>query len=292
MNGLSFKTYLLGFNILFLTLNPLFSQDSDQYYEDFDRTYLQSGTLLFGANWNRFEPLFDRLNFDIFEETAYDFSGTIFADSTNFVSRSNYFGLGFNINGVQCLMSGGFRQSNTLNLFNLGFGMGFNHVLHFDYRTGQPKVWFEGLVNYNYINSRLTLRRLEVTQPPMAFFDGVQFPDIGIVVNGNYRLNVEAHYHLLEPVMAFNFALSKSFGLRFAAAYSLLLNQPNANFLLRFRPDPSDNSLAQAEEKTFEKTLDQINLDNRTMETFPLDLRRFNFNVWLVLRINGSGGNG
>jgi hypothetical protein len=261
----------------------------EQYYEDYDRTYFQSGTLIIGMHFNKFEPLFAKLNFNVPEESgAYDFTGVIDADSTNFIRRSNYFGLGFNINGVQFLMSGGFRRSNALNIFNLGFGIGFNHVLHFDYMSGQPKVWFEGLLNYNYINSKILLKSYKITQPPMAFFNGTQFPDIGIVVDGTYKLNIESQRHILEPVAALNFALSRAFGLRFGAAYSFFLNPSQANFLLRFSPNPKDNSLARPDKLAFDNALAKINLDNRRMDSFPLNMSRWNFNVSLVFRLLGS----
>lgn len=280
---------LLIIPVLALLLCRNLTQAQEQYYEDYDRTYLQSGTLMFGMHFNKFEPLFDKLNFNLLEESgAYDFTGVIDADSTNFIRRSNYFGLGFNINGIQFLMSGGFRRSSALNIFNLGFGIGFNHVLHFDYKSGQPKVWFEGLMNYNYMNSKMQLKSYTISQPPMAFFNGTQFPDIGIVVDGAYRLNIETQRHILEPVAALNFALSRAFGLRFAAAYSFFLNTSQANFLLRFSPNPQDNSLARPDKLVFDNALAKINLDNRRMDSFPLDMSRWNFNVSLVFRMLGS----
>jgi hypothetical protein len=266
------------------------AQAQERYYDEFDRDYLQSGTFVIGANWNNFNPLFENLNFNIFDESgAYDFTGTLSVDSTEFVSRSNYFGLGFNSNGIQFLMSGGFRNSNVLNVFNLGFGLGFNQVLHFSYKTGQPKVWFEGLVNYNYLNSKIRLRRYDITQPPMAFINGSQFPDIGIVVGGTYALNIESQRHMIEPIAAFNFALTRSIGLRFAAGYSLFLNDSKSRFVLRFKPNPEENSLAEADALFFEKSAELINMDSRAFEVFPLELKRWNFNVSLVFRLFGSG---
>lgn len=273
--------------VMILIIQPLFSQD--QFFEEHDRSYFKSTTFLFGTHFNKYEPLFERLNFDIFDQSgAYDFTGVINADSTNFLRRSNYFGMGFNANGIQFLMSGGFRRTSILNVWNLGFGMGFNHVLHFSYKTGQPKVWFEGLLNYNYINNKIKLKSYDITQPPMAFIDDTQFPDIGIVVGGEYNLNVESNFHILEPVAALNFALSQGIALRFAAGYSLFLNRPKANFLLRFKPDPAENSLAKPDQLIFDKTPDKINLDFKQMDRFPLDLNRWNFNVSIVFRLFGE----
>jgi len=282
--------FLVGFVLTAIVLPKGSYAQEEQYYDDYDREYLQSGTLVFGAQFNKFDPLFQKLNFNIFDESgAYDFTGTMDADSTNFARRSNFVGLGFNISGIQFLMSSGWRRSSPLNYFHVGFGVGFNHVLHFSYKTSQPKVWFEGLLNYNYLNSNIRLKEYDITQPPMAFFDGTQFPDIGIVAEGKYRMNVETQRHIIEPIGAFNFALSRSLGLRFAVGYSLFLNSSESKFVLRFSPDPQDNSLAKADEMVFEKTIDQINLDNRRLDAFPLDMSRWNFNVSLVFRLIGSG---
>ena len=272
--------------ILMVTLANQDARSQEQYYDDYDRDYLQTGTFLFGAHFNNFDPLFDKLNFNIFDESgAYDFTGTIDADTTNFASRSNYLGFGFNISGVQFLMSGGWRRSSMLNFFNLGFGIGFNHVLHYSYKTSQPKIWFEGLMNYNYLNSTIRLKEYDITQPPMAFFNGTQFPDIGFVAQGTYRMNIESQRHIVEPVAALNFALSRSLGLRLAVGYSLFLNKSQSKFVLRFSPDPEDNSLADADELLLDKTIEQINLDNRSLDAFPLELNRWNFNVSLVFRL-------
>lgn len=55
---------------------------------------------------------------------------------------------------------------------------------------------------------------------------------------------------------------------------------------LRFRPDPAETSTnAQADKLTFENTIDNINLDNRIMDQFPLNINRWNFNVSLVFRM-------
>jgi hypothetical protein len=236
------KRCLLSFCIAFILGSPLsvlWSQNG--FYEDFDRNYLKNGTFLFGLRYNQYKPNFDVLNYNVFEETgAYNFQDKIVADSTNFNPIMYQFGLGFPINDIQVLLSGGLAGTQPLQNYNLGIGLGFNHVVHFSYRTGQPRVWLEGLVNYSYVNNRIRLKTYEVNQPPMAFFDGVQFPDIGTVVGGMYKLNIESHSHLLEPVLALNFALSKKIGLRFAAAYSLLLNQRDPSFLLRFEPNEEE----------------------------------------------------
>lgn len=278
--------------ILTLTILPSACRaQEEKYYDDYDREYLKSGTLLFGTHFNKFDPHFQKLNFDIFDESgAYDFTGSLDADTTSFARRSNFVGLGFNISGVQFLMSGGWRKSDPLHFFNLGFGVGFNHVLHFSYKTSQPKVWFEGLLNYNYVNSKIRLKEYDITQAPMAFFDGTQFPDIGMVANGKYRMNIESQRHIIEPIGAFNFALSRSLGLRFAVGYSIFLNASESRFLLHFTPDPQDNNLAEADQLIFDKSIDQINLDNRRMDAFPLDMKRWNFNVSVVFRLIGDSG--
>ncbi len=286
---LKLKNGSIFYLILVMTFVTFESHTQEQYYDDYDRDYLRAGTLLFGTHFNTFDPLFERLNFNIFDESgAYDFTGTIDADTTNFVGRSNFVGLGFNISGIQFLMSGGWRRSSPLRFFNLGFGVGFNHVLHFSYKTSQPKVWFEGLLNYNYLNSTLRLKQYDITQPPMAFFEGTQFPDIGIVVNGSYKMNIETQRHIIEPVGALNFALARGLGLRLAVGYSMFLNESQSKFVLRFSPDPQDNSLAEADEMVFDKSIEQINLDNRKMDAFPLELSRWNFNVSLVFRLVGN----
>ncbi len=276
-----------GIGLLVSTLSNKNVYGQYQYFDEHDRTFFNATTFLFGAHFNKFEPQFNALNYRLLEETSvYNFAGTLVADSTNFVRRSNFFGLGFNSNNIQFLISGGFRRSNPLRIFNFGFGLGFNQVLHFSYETGQPKVWFEGLLNYNYINSKIRLASFDITQPPMAYFNGTQFPDIPEVVGGKYHLSIDANHHIVEPVLALNFALTKSLGLRFAAGYSLLRFSSDPKLALRFRPDPAETSTnARADKLIFENTLEQINLDDKVMDRYPLDLKRWNFNVSLVLRM-------
>jgi hypothetical protein len=68
----------------------------------------------------------------------------------------------------------------------------------------------------------------------------------------------------------------------------MFLNESQSKFVLRFSPDPQDNSLAEADEMVFDKSIEQINLDNRKMDAFPLELSRWNFNVSLVFRLVGN----
>lgn len=211
--------------LLILSLGLTFSVNSNaqyQFFEEHDRSFFKSTTLLFGSQFYGVNPAFEAMNYRLMEESSvYDFSGTMYGDSTNFARRSNFLGLGFNANNMQFLISGGFRRSTPLRMFHFGFGLGFNHVLHFSYKTGQPKVWFEGLLNYTYLNTKIRIKSYDVTQPPMAFFEGVQFPDIPEVVGGKYHFSIDSDRHIFEPVMALNFALSRGVGLRFSAAYML-----------------------------------------------------------------------
>lgn len=261
------------------------SSAQDQFYQDFNREYLRSGSLHMGFRYNKFNPRFDVLNYDIFEETgAYNFTDQLIADSTTFNPLMYQLGIGFPINDIQVLLSGGFAGGNPLNNFNFGLGLGFNYVVHFSYKSGLPTVWLDGFLNYSYINSRIRLKTYDINQPPMAFFDGEQFPDIGTVVGGTYKLNIESHNHVVEPVAGINVAINKKMNLRFSAAYSLLLNQGDPRFLLRFEPNEDENSLASKERKTFANNVEQINLDNKRMEGFPLEMSRWNFSVSVVFR--------
>lgn len=281
--------FLLLLISCFIGLVTFQVHSQDFYLDEHDRNFFNASTLLFGSHWNKFDPNFNVLNFDVLDQTgAYDMNGSIIADSSDFVQRGNYIGLGFNVNGVQCLISTAFRRSTLSNYFQVGFGMGFNQVLHFSYKTGQPLIWFEGLVNYNFFKHNTRLRYFEISQPPMMVIDGTQFPNIDVVTDGSYRLNVEFHKHIIEPVAAINFALTRGLGLRFAAGYSLFLNNDNADLTLRFRPVPEDNSGAKKEKMTFNRNIDNINTDGNALTGNHLDMRRWNFNVSLVIRMIGS----
>jgi hypothetical protein len=279
------------FKTLSLTLilsSAHLAHSQDFYVEEPDENYLRSGTLIFGAHWNKFDPLFNELNFTINEQTGiYDLTGTIFRDSTEFVGRSNYFGLGFNINGLQCLTSFSFRRTSASNFYQIGFGMGFNQILHFSYKTGQPTVWFEGLVNYNFLKHNTRLRAYDIGLFSMMVIDDVQFPDLGFNTGGKYQLNVEMNRHIVEPVAALNFALGRAIGLRFAAAYSFFLNNNNADLLLRYRPLPEDNSGARSDKIVYNRNANNINVDGNAITQDPFDIRRWNFNVSIVLRMIG-----
>lgn len=275
--------------VLLISVLSLRGFGQDFYIDEPEREYLQTGTLMFGMHWNKFDPLFKELNFFLEDETGiYDLTGTIFTDSVDFASRSNYFGLGLNINGVQCLASASFRTTSASNFYQLGFGMGFNQILHFSYKTGQPIVWFEGLLNYNYLRHNTRLRRYDIGLFSMMVIDGVQFPDIGQNTDGKYQFNVEMNRHILEPVAALNFALTRSIGIRFAAAYSFFLNGNNADLILRYKPLSDNNSGAQADKIVFNRNIDHINLDGNQMSADHFNIGRWNFNVSLVLRMVGS----
>jgi len=277
---------------MFLCLFCCTSFAQDSYFEEPDMNYFKAGTLLIGGHWNQFDPIFNQMNYDVLDQTgAYDLTGTLYADSTTFVSLSNYFGIGFNLNGIQCLMSASFRRTSQSSFYQLGFGMGFNQILHFSYKTGRPLVWFEGLINYNYLKHNTRLRSYDITQPPMMVIDGTQFPDLGLVSDGSYHLNVEFNKHIIEPVAAINFSLSKVIGLRFSAAYSLFLNGSNADLVLRFKPLPEDANGAKADQLTFNRKPENINIDGNSMTRNHLDLSKWNFNISFVLRILGEVSN-
>jgi hypothetical protein len=281
------KSFLFLMLIGFMAHHTAHSQA--YYHEDPNDDYFKAGTLLFGAHWNKFDALFSEMSYDVFDQSgAYDFSGKLFADSTKFVGRSTFFGLGFNINGIQFLMSGSFRRTSQSNFYQLGFGAGFNHIIHFSDKTGQPLVWFEGLINYNFLKHNTRLRYYEITQPPMAIIDGTQFPDIGFVADGNYRLNVEFNRHMIEPVAAMNFALTKGIGLRFAAGYSFFLNSNNADLYLKYKPLSDDNSGAKPASMAFNRNIDNISVDGAQLSGNHLDLRKWNFNISLVFRMIGD----
>jgi hypothetical protein len=261
----------------------------DFYFDEPERDYVRSGTFMIGTHWNKFDPLFNELNFRIDEQSGlYDFTGTIYSDSTEFANRSNYFGLGFNINGVQCLMSGSFRRTSASNFYQLGFGMGFNQILHFSYKTGQPLIWFEGLINYNFLKHNTRLKRYDIGLFSMMIIDGVQFPDIGFNTDGTYRLNVEMNRHILEPVGALNFAVSRNIGIRFAAGYSFFLNGNNADLYLRYKPLAEDNSGAKADQIVFNRNIDNISIDGAKLTADHFDIRKWNFNISIVFRMIGE----
>jgi len=275
---------------LFISAVSLRSFGQDFYIDEPDRDYLRAGTLMMGMHWNKFDPLFKELNFALEDQSGiYDLTGTIYSDSVNFANRSNFFGLGFNFNGVQCLASFSYRTSSASNFYQVGFGMGFNQILHFSYKTGQPLIWFEGLLNYNFLKHNTRLRRHDIGLFSMMIIDGVQFPDIGFNTDGKYQFNVEMNRHILEPVAALNFALTRYLGLRFSAAYSFFLNGNNADLILRYKPLSEDNSGAQADKIVFNRNVDHINIDGNKMGADHFDIGRWNFNVSLVLRMVGSG---
>lgn len=261
----------------------------DFYFDEPERDYVRSGTLIFGMHWHKFDPLFNELNFRIDEETGlYDFTGTVYSDSVNFASRSNYFGVGFNINGLQCLMSASFRRTSASNFHQLSFGMGFNQILHFSYKTGQPLIWFEGLFNYSFLKHNTRLKRYDIGLYSMMVIDGVQFPDIGFNTDGTYQLNVEMTRHILEPIAALNFALTRNLGLRFAAGYSFFLNGNNADLYLRYKPLTEDNSGAKADKLVFNRNIDNINTDGNQLNNDHFDIRKWNFNISIVFRMVGE----
>ena len=280
---------LIMIPILILLLHPNKGNAQEIYHEDPNLEYFNSATMLFGVHINKFDPLFEALNFNVLDETGvYDLSGSLIADSTNFIGRGNYFGLGINVNGIQFLPSVSFRRSVASNFYQLGLGVGFNHIVHFSYKTGQPLIWFEGLVNYSYLKHNTRLKYYETNLFPLMVIDGTPFPDIGENIEGSYRLNVEFNKHIIEPVAAINFGLTKSIGLRFAVAYSFFLNGDNADLVLRFRPDAENTNGDKRARMSFNRNIDRVNLDGNAITQNHLDMRRWNFNISLVFRLGSS----
>lgn len=281
-----------NFVFLFILTVVFFSHKAhgqDFYVDEPNLNYFNSGTLLFGIHLNKFEPLFEQINYHVLDETGiYDLSGDIYTDSTNFVGRSTYFGLGFNVNGIQFLSSAAFRSTSASNYYQLGFGFGFNHIIHYSYKTGQPLVWIEGLINYNYLKHNTRLKYHETNLFPLMVIDGTPFPDIGQNIEGEYRLNIEFSKHMIEPIAALNFALTKSIGLRFAAAYSLFLNGSNSDLFLRFKPNTEDNSGAKSEKMPFNRNIDNLKIDGKALTANHFEVRNWNFNISLVFRLVDS----
>jgi hypothetical protein len=76
--------------------------------------------------------------------------------------------------------------------------------------------------------------------------------------------------------------------LRFAVAYSFFLNGESADLVLRFRPDAENTNGDKPARMSFNRNIDRVNLDGNAITQNHLDMRRWNFNISLVLRLGSS----
>lgn len=284
--------HFFTFILILLLQKPNFSSAQDFYIEEADRSFFNSSTFFYGQQWREVTPLFKELNYDALEQTgAYEMLGTIYADSTVISSRSHFFGFGFNLNAMQCLITFGIRNSNPFSQYNIGFGLGFNQVLHFSYKTGRPLIWFEGLLNYNFLNSSIQFSSYSTDfSTPFANFDGKAFPNNqdAVMTPGKYTLHLDSKRHLLEPVAALNIGLGKSLTLRGSVAYSLFLNKDIPEFAVRFAPNSNEESELKREKLSLSTKPDRINVDGNAISGFPIDINRFNCSVALVIRLGNA----
>jgi hypothetical protein len=149
------KSICLSLSIFFACA----AHSQDFYVEEHNPDFFNSSTLFYGQQWRFNAPNFSMLNFNVIDiNGAYDMIGALHQDSLQFLNRSHYIGFGFNLNNIQCLFTFGNTFTKPYNYYNAGFGMGFNQVLHFSYKTGRPLIWFEGLINYNFLKSNLRFK--------------------------------------------------------------------------------------------------------------------------------------
>jgi len=283
--------HLFIFVMILLLYKPILTHAQEFYIEEADRSFFNSNTFFYGQQWRGITPSFKELNYELLEDNGfYDMSGTIYADSTTISSRSHFFGFGFNVNSLQCLISFGIRNTNPFSYYNVGFGLGFNQVMHFSYKTGRPLIWFEGLLNYNFLHNRIQLSSNSTDfGDPFANYEGSPFPSLDVaMIPGKYSLRLDSKRHIIEPVAALNIGLGKFLTLRGSVAYSVFLNKNNPELAVRFAPNSDEETELKRDKLAIAATPERINADGNAIGGFPIDINRFNFSVALVLRFGGE----